>query len=334
MTYDDALAAAVSAAANSTTSAGVASIDVGGEVLLDYAWGLADRRHGIAMTRACQLAIASGSKTFTALAVMSLVADGTLALETTARSVLGADLPLIADDVTIEHLLAHRSGIGEYFDDDADASDYLLPVPAHRLNGPEDYLPILDGHPTAFPAGSDFFYCNGGYVVLSLIAERASGVGFHQLVTERVFAPAGMADTAYLRSDDLPGRAAVGYVEVGGHWRTNVHHLPVIGGGDGGAYTTTTDLSRFWAALFAGRIVPAELVEQMTSVISAEEEGGGYGLGFWLSAGREGVQLVGEDTGVSFWSEHEPSTGRTRTVIATTDSAAWDVVSAILAQEA
>ena len=36
----------------------------------------------------------------------------------TARSVLGADLPLIDDDVTIEHLLAHRSGIGDYLDED------------------------------------------------------------------------------------------------------------------------------------------------------------------------------------------------------------------------
>ena len=51
---------------------------------------------------------------------MSLIEDGTLELATTARSVLGDDLPLIDDDVTIEHLLAHRSGIGDYLDEDAD----------------------------------------------------------------------------------------------------------------------------------------------------------------------------------------------------------------------
>ena len=55
---------------------------------------------------------------------MSLVDDGALELGTTARSLLGDDLPEIADDVTVEQLLAHRSGIGEYLDDDADeASD-------------------------------------------------------------------------------------------------------------------------------------------------------------------------------------------------------------------
>ena len=113
------LTAAVAAAIETVLaepSAGVVRVQVGEEILLERAWGLADRRHGIAMTPDHQIGVASGAKVFTALAVMSLVADGTLTLDTTARSILGADLPLIADDVTIGHLLAHRSGIGEYLE--------------------------------------------------------------------------------------------------------------------------------------------------------------------------------------------------------------------------
>ena len=57
-----------------------------------------------------------------------------LDLSTPARQVLGTDLPLIADDVTIEHLLSHRSGIGDYLDEDVlDSEDYVMPVSAHRL---------------------------------------------------------------------------------------------------------------------------------------------------------------------------------------------------------
>jgi CubicO group peptidase (beta-lactamase class C family) len=70
-------------------------------------------------------------------------------------------------------------------------------------------------------------------VVLALIGERASGTPFHALVQERVCGPAGMADTAYLRSDELPRRAAIGYLADDAP-RTNVHHLPVRGSGDGG----------------------------------------------------------------------------------------------------
>ena len=65
-------------------------------------------------------------KGLTALAVVSLIDDGTLDLTTTARSVLGDDLPLIDDGVTIEHLLAHRSGIGDYFDEEAHGRHHRL----------------------------------------------------------------------------------------------------------------------------------------------------------------------------------------------------------------
>jgi CubicO group peptidase (beta-lactamase class C family) len=124
--------------------------------------------------------------------------------------VLGRDLPLIGDDVTIEHLLSHRSGIGDYLDEDAglELSDYPMPVPVHELATTEEYLAVLCGHRTKFAPDQQFAYCNGGYVVLALIAERTSRVPFHELVRQRVCEPAGMLDTGFLRSDELPGRAA------------------------------------------------------------------------------------------------------------------------------
>ena len=71
-----------------------------------------------------------------------------------------------------------------------------------------------------------------------------------------------MTDTAFLRSDELPGRAALGYLEDEG-LRTNVFHLPVRGNGDGGIYTTAADVHALWDSLFAGRIVSPELVADM-----------------------------------------------------------------------
>ena len=159
--------------------------------------------------------------------------------------------------MTVEQLLAHRSGIGDYLDEEVgyDFDDYVLSVPAHELVATEDYLAVLDGHQTKFEPDERFGYCNGGYVVLALIAERVSGIAFHDLVRERVCEPAGMADTEFLRSDELPGRTALGYLQVDGAWRTNVFHLPVRGSGDGGIYTTATDVAAFWRAFFAGQIV-------------------------------------------------------------------------------
>ena len=319
---------AVDDAAERAGFSGVVRLDRSGVTELSAAYGLADRAHGILNTVDTLFATASGSKGLTALAVMGLVERGVLELGRTARSLLGEDLPLIADDVTIEHLLAHRSGIGDYLDEDTidDVSDYLMPVSVHELATTEQFLPVLDGHETAFPAGERFAYNNGGYVVLALVAERASGVAFHELVRTLVCEPAGMVDTAYLRSDELPGRAAVGYLSVDG-LRTNVFHLPVRGNGDGGIYSTAADLSAFWEALFAGRIVSQERVAEMVRAHSdVPEESRRYGLGFHLSATGDAVWLEGYDAGVSFTSVHQPSRSVTCTVISNWSKGAWPII--------
>jgi CubicO group peptidase (beta-lactamase class C family) len=322
------LAEAVDALARRTGFSGVVHVESGGRVELAKAYGLADRAHAVPNTVETQFALASGAKGLTALAVVSLVEDGTLDLATTARSVLGSDLPLIGDDVTVEHLLAHRSGIGDYLDEEAgrDVTDYVMPIPVHELAATEDYLAVLDGHPTAFPAGERFAYCNGGYVVLALIAERAGGTPFHDLVRERVLGPAGMDDTAYLRSDELPGRAAVGYLAGDGP-RTNVLHLPVRGSGDGGVYSTAADIASLWRAFLAGRIVPPRWVAEMVrprSDVPAESKR--YGLGFWLDESSDAVHLEGYDAGVSFRSTHDPASATTRTVISNTSEGAWKMI--------
>ena len=307
---------------------GVVRIDRGDEVVFDKAYGFAHRGFEIPNDTDTRFAIASGVKGLTALAVVGLIEDGTLELTTTARSLLGDDLPLIADDVTVEHLLAHRSGIGDYFDEDVETeiTDYLLPVPVHRLVDTEDYLSVLGGYPTKFAADERFSYCNGGFVVLALIAERASGVRFHELVAQRVCEPAGMLETAFLRSDELPGGTALGYLAADG-LRTNVLHLPVLGSGDGGIYTTAADVRAFWEALLAGRIVAREWVAEMTRPRSASpEDGRRYGLGFWLHGTTDTVMLEGYDAGVSFRSLHDPVAGVTATVISNWSNGAWPLV--------
>jgi CubicO group peptidase (beta-lactamase class C family) len=305
---------------------GVVRVDRDGEIELEKAYGLADRAHGIPNRVDTQFGTASGTKTLTALAVVSLIEDGALDLSTTARSVLGDDLPLIDDRVTVEQLLAHRSGIGDYLDEesDLDIDDYLMPVPVQHLATTEQFLAVLDGFPTKFEPDERFGYCNGGYMVLALIAERTSGVPYHDLVEQRVTRPAGMDDTAFLRSDELPARAALGYLSADGP-RTNVFHLPVRGNGDGGIYTTAADVSTFWHALFAGEIVPEEWVAEMTRPRSDTPYGERkYGLGFWVT--REGmVHLEGGDTGVSFGSTHDPATGTTWTILGNTTTGAGPI---------
>jgi len=297
------------------------------------AYGLASRRFGIPNRPDTPFGIASGTKGLTALTVMSLIEEGVLGLATTARSVLGADLPLISGRVTIEHLLTHRSGIGDYLGEEREGvsiDDYVLPVPVHRLESSQAYLQVLQGHPEVFPADERFEYCNGGFVVLALIAERVAGQPFADLVHQRVCRPAGMNATGFARGDAPPVGSAEGYVRMDGNWRANVLHLPVLGSGDGGMYATAADFTAFWDALFAGRIVSAPSVAAMVQARSdVPSEGRRYGMGFWLHRTSPTVMLEGLDAGISFRSVHDPVSGRTLTTISNTADGAWPITGAL-----
>jgi CubicO group peptidase (beta-lactamase class C family) len=324
------LTAAVHGVADETRFSGVVRVDtpVG---TYERAFGLADRRHAIANAASTRFSIASGTKGFTALTVMSLIETGELDLATTARSVLGPDLPLIDERVTVEHLLSHRSGIGDYLDEAEldDVNAYALPIPVHELWGTEQYLPILGGHPQVFAPGERFAYNNSGYVVLALIAERSSGRRFEDLVRSKVCEPAGLVSTGFLLSDQLGDDVALGYLAADG-LRTNVFHLPVMGSGDGGLFSTAADLRAFWSAVFDGRVVSPDAVAAMTEPCSdVPDEHLRYGMGFWLAPEGPSLALEGYDPGISFRSQHDPATGVTRTVASNTSDGAWPMSRAL-----
>jgi CubicO group peptidase (beta-lactamase class C family) len=323
----DALEKSVDRIAAETKFSGVVRVDRGDDVQLVKAYGLAHRGFRIANAVDMQFAIASATKGLTALTVMSLIEEGQLKPTTSARSLLAEDLPLIDDGVTVEQLLAHRSGIGDYFDEEAERpiTDYVLTVSVHELATTGQYLRVLEGYPTKFPPDERFSYSNSGYVVLALISERSTGTPFHELVEQRVCGPAGMRDTKFLRSDELPGRAALGYLEVDGP-RTNVFHLPVRGSGDGGIYSTAADISSMWTAMFAGRIVSTDRVAEMVRPRSdVPSESKRYGLGFWLHATGGAVVLEGYDAGVSCRTLHDPIERVTYTVLSNTTEGAWPI---------
>ena len=322
------LAESIDQMAASTDFSGVVRIDGHGQPSFARAYGSTHRGHCIANTVDTRFGLASGTKGLTAVTVMTLVERDELELATTARSVLQGNLPLIDDEVTVEHLLAHRSGIGDYLDEETVAAltDFVMPVPVHVLASTEAYLGVLAGHRQVFPPGERFSYNNSGFVVLALIAERVSGIPFARLVQERVCRPAGMDDTGFLRLDEPAARTALGYLDVHG-LRTNVLHLPVLGSGDGGIYSTAANVRAFWVALFSGRLVSAarvaEIVRPRSEVASKSMR---YGLGFWIHGTSDAVALEGSDAGVSFRTLHDPAAQLTYTVLSNTTAGAWPMV--------
>lgn len=308
-----------------TEFSGVVMVTRPGEEDIEIASGSAHRAERRPNQLDTAFATASMTKGFVAVTVMSLVESGALQLDTRLRDVVGDDLPLADPAVTIGHLLSHRSGVGDYLDEEqlGDIDDFILEGSAHTFEEPDDYLPLVSAHPQVSPPGERFAYNNGGFIMLSIALERATGLRFHDLVRERVFESAEMTSTGFLRSDDLPANTALGYLKNG---RTNVFHLPVIGGGDGGVYTTAADMAAFWRAIFGGRLLSLESVSTMIEPLSeAPTQKMRYGRGFWLAPTGDAVCLEGMDAGVSGCSCFNPSTGCGYTVLSNTSNGAWPI---------
>ena len=313
------------------TFTGVVTVDAAGRRTLERCEGFINRALGVPITAETRIAIASGSKAFTALAVMRLVDQGTLRLDQPVRELLGDDLPLVDDAVTIEHLLTHTSGIGDYLDEDSnwEASDFVLSLPVHTLTTSAAFLPMLDGHPQKFAPGEKFSYCNGGYMVLAVLLERVTGEAYHDIVRRLVLVPAGLERTGFLPLNELPADAALGYVFDDGDL-VNTLHLPVLGNGDGGAFTTASDLQRFWLALLDGRIVSRETVDEMIRPRhDVPDENMRYGMGFWLHRTHPALVMEGYDAGASFRSTHIVETQTTVSVLGNSSEGAWPVIGAL-----
>ena len=146
-----------------------------------------------------------------------------------------------------------------------------------------------------------------------------------------MFEPAGLGHTGFLPLNALPADAALGYVHDEGDL-VNTLHLPVLGNGDGGAFTTADDLHRFWLALLDGRIVSPESVEEMTRPRhDVPSEGLRHGLGFWIHRKHPALVLEGYDAGASFRSTHLVGARTTVTVLGNSSEGAWPVISVLAA---
>jgi len=307
---------------------GVVRVQRRGEVIVEFACGHSDRANGRANNLETRFAVASGTKALTALTIMSLIESGAFTLDTTLRSLVLGDLPHVDEAVTIDHLLTHRSGVGDYLDEAAggDVDDHVLgPLSAHTLETARDYLSLLNAHEQQSPPGERFAYNNSGFVMLSLVVDTATG-SYHQAVRDQVFTRAAMPDAGFFRTDDLPANTALGYLANG---RSNVFHLPVIGMGDGGAFLTLDDTTAFWDAFLTGGIVSLESVAAMTAEVSVYNDTRSYGRGFWLGPDADHVWIEGMDAGVSFQSGVFRDSDVRYSVLSNTSSGAWPLVKAI-----
>lgn len=295
------------------------------------AWGYRDRANRLENETDTRFGIASGTTGFTALGIASLIEEGKIGVETNVFSLLGDRFPELHPSITIGHLLAHTSGVGDHYEEDEieqGVDDFVLSIPVQDLVSPFDYLPLLRERPQKFAPGEKACYSNGGYVVLAMIIESVSKTPFQHYIEERIFHRAGMTNTGFFRSDSLPQNVALGYLVGKEEFKTNVFNLPVIGSGDGGAYSNLEDMKSFWQSLLSFRIVSKATIEPMIRA-QARFESSDYGLGFWIEDEGNFIALEGYDAGVSFYSATSKNLETQFTVVSNDRSGAWPILKVI-----
>ncbi len=252
----------------------------GGDAVFQRSYGLADLEAGVASSPTTNYRLASVSKQFTAASVLLLVEDGVLTLDDPVRRWLRT-LPVAAEAITLRHLLSHTSGLIDYED--------LLPPDQARQIHDADVLRLLEREDRLyFPAGSDYRYSNSGYALLALVVERASGQRFAAFLQARIFSPLGMTATL-AREDEGPPVTdrAFGYTRVGDRWERTDQSTTSAVLGDGGIYSSITDLAKWDAAWYDDRLLstPSRAQAVQASTATPEPDVAHYGFG-WRLQGR------------------------------------------------
>jgi len=273
-----------------TKSPGAAVLVVqDGHPVVEQGYGVTDLRTFHKIDAHTNFRLASVTKQFTAMAIMLLVHDGKLRYQEKLTEVF-PEFPAYGKTISIRNLLNHTSGLPDY--EDLMARQYG--------NMPDDKIPqIHDAGVLAlleketagkFPAGSKWAYSNSGYCVLAMVVERVSGVPFGDFLRDRILTPLQMANTiAYEKGKNEVVNRAYGHTKESDGWHETDQSSTSATLGDGGVYTSLTDMARWDAALREQTLLnekemqPALVAVQPTST-PAEENGHSvsYGFGWFL----------------------------------------------------
>ncbi len=180
----------------------------------------------------------------------------------------------VATKVTIQQLLTHTGGTGDFFGPQFDA---------HRLELKtlQDYLKLYGERAPEFEPGSRWEYSNYGFLMLGVVVERVSGKSYYDYVSEHIYAPAGMTSTGSLPEDQNVPDLSVGYTQfMGNGVQRNTDTLPYRGTSAGGGYCTVEDFLRFANALADHKLLNAQNTELLTSGKVATPGGEKYAFGF------------------------------------------------------
>ena len=257
---------------------GTVVIERSGTTVFEGAYGYAHLGLRVRNELQTRFNLGSITKMFTAVAILQLVEQGKLSLDSTVDRWLPDTKIGAADRMTVHHLLCHQSGLGRYWNEKCRQRRSSLRTTAA-------YLELIEGEQPAFEPGSATAYGNSAYLLLGGIIERASGQDYYEYIRQHVCIPAGMARAAHLELDQVVDFAhGYTYIEWEGpdhpEYRTdNIFQYPVRGNAAGFLYSSGPELIKFGQALRRFELITSDSVAAMQRSYESGSDGMGLGYG-------------------------------------------------------
>jgi CubicO group peptidase (beta-lactamase class C family) len=304
-----------------------------GKILFEKCYGLADMEHHAPVTPETKFRIGSVTKQFTSAAILKLQEEGRLSVKDKLSKYI-LDFPR-GDEVTLDHLLTHTSGIHSY----TSKPDFMLQVTNAITT--VDLIKYFKNDPYDFDPGAKWLYDNSGYVLLGYIVEKISGKTYAAFLRENFFQPLGMTNTGVHRSGLNLSHEALGYAYKDGKFdRAGVNWDMSWGGGAGALYSTVEDLYRWNEAVFNGKVLSEESLKAAFTPVRTKENQGddlvdGYGYG-WFVAKWRGLREISHGGGLAGFSSfllRLPNENFTVVVLANSAPGSHEVVPDTLAHD-
>jgi CubicO group peptidase (beta-lactamase class C family) len=216
---------------------------------------------------------------FTALGIGKLIEDGKISLSTKVNEIDRKYTGFIDENVTIQNLLSHTSGIYDYYDEELVEvfDNFFVDIPWYNLETSSDYFPLFKNKKMKFLPNEKFSYSKGGYIFLGIIIEKISGELYRDFIRKNILMPGNMINSGFYSFNELPKNTANGYKID--RKTTNIFNLPIRGASDGGMYTNSTDLKVFWNKLFSHNIFSSNITKEFLKTQVKFDTTYGYGSG-------------------------------------------------------
>lgn len=258
-----------------------------GQLVFKKAYGLSNLEDKTKVQANTNFRLASVSKQFTAAAILQLIQQGKIDLNTSLNKCF-PNLPDYSKSITIQQLLNHTSGILDY-DDVIDEADNFEQI---SDQGVLDLAKTFTK--TYFIPGTKYKYSNTAYVLLGLVIEKYSGLSYANYMEKFIFNPLKMNNSvAYLKNINQISHRAYGYSKENNSWFRKDQSSTSATLGDGGIYSNLNDLIKWNEALNNDTILPQKIWKQAFDYQHLSDGTPiDYGFGWHLKKDKNNTQIV------------------------------------------